>query len=164
MMTDDTRNIEGGERLLQIINEHWIKYLVPAFIYIMMNAAAVLLFIFAVGLPNEGNFLAYASVVIGCILLFVAHHWFFAFLLGEAIDCIVITNKRSIVFETKLLVHDDIVENNLEKVRSVEAYRDGLLQNILMYGSLRFQGGTTINLVPHPHRVAKVIEQAMGRI
>jgi len=154
----------SDERLVRIIEEHWIKYVAPGIVYIGINAGGLLLLALAGILPDGGNFFADAPLLVGILLLFIAHHWFFAFLLGEAIDCIIITNKRTIVFETKLLVHDDMVENTLEKVRSVEVYQDGILQNVLLYGSLRFQGGTDIHLVPHPHRAAKEIEQAMGRI
>ena len=112
---------------------------------------------------HHAMWIAHLTFIAGLFLMLLTHHWFFLKLLGEAIDCIVITNQRSIHFETQLLFHDEMRENSFDRMRTVEASKEGLLQNILHYGTLRFQGGNDIPMVPHPHRVAKDIEQAMGR-
>lgn len=153
-----------GERLIGIVDEHWIKYVAPVFIYVLLLGISILLFVLAGISAHHYMWLSHATLIAGLGLMLLTHHWFFLRLLGEAIDCIVITDQRSIQFETQLLLHDDIRENSFDKMRTVEAYHEGLVQNILRFGTLRFQGGTDMRLVPHPHRVAKDIQQAMGRI
>ncbi len=104
------------------------------------------------------------TIFLAAFLLFsFAHHWFFLRLLSEAADSIIITNCRSIHFHTHLFFYSDMRENSFDKMRTVEAVKHGFLQNVLNYGTLRFQGGDDISLVPHPQSVARAIEQAMGR-
>ncbi len=152
-----------GEHLIRIIGEHWIRFVYPVFVYVLLLSISLLLFVLAGFSAEHVMWLSHITFVAGLVLLLLTHHWFFLRLLSEAIDCIVLTNQRSIHFDTHLLFHDDMQENSFDKMRTVEAYHKGLLQNIFHYGTLRFQGGTDIPMVPHPHRVAKEIEQAMGR-
>lgn len=154
----------NGERLIRIIDEHWIKYALPTFIYVLLMGISLLLILLAGLSVHHFMWLSHLTYLAGLSLALLAHHWFFLKLLGEAIDCIVITTQRSIHFETHLLFHDEMRENSFDRMRTVEASKEGLLQNVLHYGTLRFQGGIDIPLVPHPHRIAKDIEQAMGRI
>lgn len=151
------------ERLLAIVNEHWIKYVYPAFLTLLLLSISFLLFTLAGLNAHHAMWLSHTTFLAGLLLLFITNHWFFMRLLGEVTDCIVITDKRSIHFETQLLLHDEMRENSFDRMRTVEAAKEGLLQNILHFGTLRFQGGNDIPLVPHPHRVAKTIKQAMGR-
>lgn len=154
---------KNGERLLMVIDEHWIKYVFPSFVYISLALVSFYLFYLAGFSAHHSSWISAVTFIVGLALLLLVHHWFFFRLLGEAIDCIILTNQRSIHFETTLLLHDVMRENSFDKMRTVEAYKEGFLQNILNYGTVRFQGGTDIPFVPHPHRVARDIEQAMGR-
>ena len=160
-MPHDTPN--NGERLVCIIDEHWIKYVFPTFVYFTLLGVSLLLFILAGLSAHHYMWLSHLTLIAGLLLMLLVHHWFFLKLLGEAVDCIVITNQRSIHFDTQLLIRDQLIENSFDKMKTVEAHKEGLLQNILHYGTLRFQGGVDIPLVPHPHSIAKHIEQAMGR-
>ncbi len=152
-----------GEQLIRIIDEHWIKYVLPVFVYIVLLTASIFLFLLASALAETSVWASHTALIAGLLLMLFDHHWFFIRLISEATDCIVLTNQRSIHFETFLLLSDNMRENSFDKMRTVEAYHEGLLQNVLHYGTLRFQGGKDIELVPHPHRVAREIEQAMGR-
>lgn len=154
---------KSGERLIHVINEHWIKYVFPVFVYTTLIGISLLLFVLAGISAHHYMWVSHLTFIAALSLVLLTHHWFFLRLLGDAIDCIVITNQRSIYFETRLLLHDSMRENSFDKMRTVEAYKEGLLQNIFHYGTLKFQGGIDIPLVPHPHRMAKEIEQAMGR-
>lgn len=157
-------NNNNGERLIYVTGEHWIRFVLPAFVAALLMGNSILLF-FLAGLSahHEEMWLSHVAFVAGFLLLLLTHHWIFLCLLGETIDRIFITNQRSIQFDTRLLLHEEIRENSFDKMRTVEAVKEGLLQNVLNYGTIRFQGGIDIYLVPHPHRVAKAIEQAMGR-
>lgn len=159
----DHKASDSGERLLLVLGEHWIKYIFPSFLYIVQFCVSVFLFLLAGYTAYHSVWISNAAFLVGLLLMLLSHHWFFWRLLGDAADCIVITNQRSIHFEVQLLFHDEMRENSLDKMRTVEASKEGLLQNIFQYGTLRFQGGLDIPLVPHPHRVARDIEQAMGR-
>jgi predicted neutral ceramidase superfamily lipid hydrolase len=152
------------ERVLLITDEHWIKYVLPCTVYCFLLSISLLLFF----LSLSGVFPPFESlsliIFLAAFLLFsFAHHWFFLWLLSEAADSIIITNCRSIHFHTHLFFYSDMRENSFDKMRTVEAVKHGFLQNVLNYGTLRFQGGDDISLVPHPQSVARAIEQAMGR-
>lgn len=151
------------EQLLAIVNEHWVKYVYHVFLSLLLFGISVLLFLLAELSAHHTMWLSHTTFLAGLLLLLLTNHWFFVRLLGEAIDVIVITNLRSIHFETRLLLRDEMRENSFDRMRTVEAAKEGILQNILHFGTLRFQGGNDIPLVPHPHRIAKMIEQAMGR-
>ena len=109
--------------------------------------------------------ISHIAFIPAVLLMLVAHHWFFVMVLSEVADCIIVTDKRLIQLKIRLLQHDAMVEVSFEKMKMVEASKVGLLQNILNYGTLHFEGAkAAIKLVPHPNSVARDIEQAMGRM
>lgn len=161
-MSPDSTNT--GEYVIRIVNEHWIKFIYPSFIYAMVTGGSILLFLFAYSSLDTSMWLSHILFIVALILILLTHHWFFMRLLSEAADCIIITDKRLIQLNIRLLFHDALVEIAFDKMKTVEAWKDGLLQNILNYGTLHFEGTKAlVKLVPHPSSVARDIEQAMGR-
>lgn len=153
-----------GESLVALIHDHWIKYVVPVTVYVLLGAASVVLFLFAGWTAYHYIGLTDVAFLVALFLLLMAHHWFFAMLLSESNECIVVTDKRVIHMQTRLFFYEDINEIAFDKMKTVEARKKGLLQNVLRYGSLVFEKGFEVRRVPHPNRVAKHIEQAMGRL
>ncbi len=132
-----------GEKLLYLTDEHWVKYVPVTLVYLALTSISLLLF--------------------AALLLFLfTHHWFFVMLLSEASSCIIVTNHRVIRLHDVLFIREEMHEFAFEKMKTVEARKRGLLQNIFRYGSLKFESGAQITQVPHPNRVARAVEQAMG--
>ena len=155
----------NGEQLIRIANEHWIKYVMPIFVFLILIAVSLLLFFLAGMSAYHVMWISHIAFIPAVLLMLVAHHWFFVMVLSEVADCIIVTDKRLIQLKIRLLQHDAMVEVSFEKMKMVEASKVGLLQNILNYGTLHFEGAkAAIKLVPHPNSVARDIEQAIGRM
>ena len=90
-------------------------------------------------------------------------------MLGEAMEDVILTNKRVIWIHESLFQQDTMRQVPLEKIQGVEVRKAGMLQTILGFGSLWFDtGGTTthdvgasLHLVPRPHRIARIINQLL---
>ncbi len=151
-----------GEHVVWITKEHWIKYVRPCFIYALLMGISFLLF----SLAQAGNAnqvaLSYVFFFCAIALILFTHHWFFWLLLGEMQARIIVTNKRVISIHERLFLRDDMIEIAFEKMKTVEAHKTSFVQNLLRYGTLQFETGAKITLVPHPNDAAKKIQQAMG--
>jgi len=158
-MIPHTRN---GEKIIRTVGEHWIKYVFPVFVFIFLLGISVLLFLLAGLTAHHSMWLSHVSFLLALGLFFITHHWFFVMLLSESVTRIVVTNHRIVRLRERLFFEEEMLEVSFEKMKTVEAQKHGLLQNILRYGTLRFETGTKIPLVPHPNNIAKDIEQAMG--
>ncbi len=98
------------ERLLRLINEHWIKYVLPSLAYTLLISISGLLFFLSQISAHHSMWLSHVVFVAALVLLLTSHHWFFQRLLSEYISQIVITNRRAISFEQSLLFCDDMKE------------------------------------------------------
>ena len=156
-----------GERLIDAFSTHWIKYLAPTLILVLLAGTSILLFYLAGLSAHHSEALSHSSFISALLLLLIVHHWFFHKIMSEAMVDILITNMRFIYMKDCLLFCEDMHELSLERVRAVEAREHGVLQNIFRYGSLWFDtGGSDIGtrlipLIPHPHRKAKEIMQLL---
>lgn len=155
---------QAGETLIRIVSEHWIKYLFPFFVAAALLGVSLLLFVLAGLSAHHYLWLSHATFVAALALFLITHHWFFLMLLGESMTHIVVTNRRVLRLRERVFLREEMLEVSYDKMKTVEASKRGLLQTILRYGSLHFEGDKTIiTLVPHPNSVARDIEQAMGR-
>lgn len=159
-MTSETTT--GGERVVQVTDEHWIKYVVPATIAFSLFGVSLLL-LYSAGLSaHHFMWLSHTTFIAGLGLFLFTLHWFFMVLLSETLDRIIITNRRLIRVQYRLIFHEDILEVSFEKMKTVDSKKEGLLQNLLGYGTLVFESKlASVRLVPHPNRVARVIQDAM---
>ncbi len=159
-MSDTPPN--SGEHLVLITDEHWIKYVSPGIVALLLLCISLLLFYFAGLSAHHSMWISHSTFFTGMLLFLFTFHWFFMVLLSEAVDCIIVTNRRLIRLRFRLIFHEDILEVSFEKMKTVDAVKHGILQNILRYGSLVFESKlATIPLVPHPNRVAGIIQKAM---
>lgn len=150
------------ERIVKVTDEHWVKYVVPVIIAIFLFAITFLLFILAGITVHHNVWLSHATYLVTLLLFFLTLHWFFMVLLSESLDKIVITNRRLMRVQYRLIFHEDILEISFEKMKTVDVQKHGLIQNLLGYGTLYFETKlATIRLVPHPNRIAKIIQEAM---
>lgn len=156
-------HVEHGERLVKVVDEHWIKLVLPVTVCILVLSASILLFILAGISAHHYMWLSHITLIAATLLFFVAHHGFFMILLSETLDRIIITNKRLIRLKYRLIIQEDNLEISFEKMKTVDAIKKGLLQNILHYGTLMFETKlATVQYVPHPNDVAKTIQEAMA--
>lgn len=157
---------KGGskdERLLCIVSEHWIKYVFPVFIYMILMIASIGLFFLSQMTATHVDVVPQFAFFASFAVFLIAHHWFFFTLMGETENHIIVTSKRVIHIRERLYFTDEVFQVSFDKMKTVEAKKDGLLQNILQYGSLWFETNkAVIKRVPHPNSVARAIEQAMG--
>lgn len=158
-----TPSIEHGEYLVKIANEHWVKYVVPSTMAVFLFVIAMFLFVFS-GISADNMWLSHSAYIAALLLFLVTFHWIFMVLLSESLDRIIITNRRLICVQYRLIFHEDILEVSFEKMKTVDARKQGLLQNLLHYGTLVFESKlATVRLVPHPNRIARIIQDAMQK-
>lgn len=156
---------QPGERVVAVSNEHWVKYVVPVTISVFLFAISFLLFILAGLSAHHYMWLSHTTFIAGLFLFLLTLHWLFMMLLSESLDRIIITNRRLIRLQYRLIFHEDILEVSFEKMKTVDAQKQGLLQNLLHYGTLVFESKlASIPLIPHPNRIAKVIQEAMHAV
>lgn len=154
---------DHGERLVFITDEHWIKFVVPVTVEILLFGTSMLLFAFAGLSAHHSAWLSRMSLVTAALVFWISHHWFFMHLLSESLDRIIITNRRLLRLRYRLLFDEDILEISFEKMKTVDAVKEGLLQNILRYGTLVFESKlAAVKLVKHPNRVARIIQESMA--
>lgn len=151
-----------GERLIRIAHEHWMVYVRPTIIYLLLSGAAVLLVVFAGYAVTHVDWLAFLAFFVGTTLLLAVCHGFFFVILGEATSCFVITNHRVVHFKNIIIIREDMAEVSFEIIKTVEAHKRGILQYLFNYGSLDFEHKLTIDYVGHPNALARDVHQAMG--
>ena len=155
-------HVDTGERLVHVTDEHWVKYVVPVTVSFFLLAIAILLFVLAGVSAHHTMWLSHIAFIAALILFLLTFHWLFLVLLSEAMDRIIITNKRLIRIHYRMIFHEDILEISFSKMKSVDVRKSGLIQNLLHYGTLVFEMNKAfVHLVPHPNRVARVIQEAM---
>jgi hypothetical protein len=155
---------ETGERLLKVTDEHWIKYVAPTVVAVFLLAIALLLFMLAGVAAHHYMWLSHGTYVAALVLFWITLHWFFMVLLSESLDKIIITNRRLMRVQYHMILDEDILEVSFEKMKTVDAKKHGILQNLFHYGTLYFETKlASVQLVPHPNRIAKLIQEAMQR-
>ncbi len=152
---------QGEERLIGIVQEHWVKYVNPFLIISILLALSMLLFYLAGESAYHEENVSTSLFFAGLLFLLFAHHAFFHRILSEKLDQVIITSKRIIQLKTRLFLEDDIIEIPLDKVRAVRADKRGVLQNLLRYGSISLDANEAITRIPHPQRIAKEISMAL---
>lgn len=153
---------EHGERLVEKTDEHWVRFVWPVVLATLLLGTSFLLFALAGLSAHHYMWLSHLTFACAALLFLFTQHWLFMMLLGDSLDCIIITNKRLIRIHVVPLFVEDILEISFEKMKTVDAVKNGFLQNVLRYGTLVFETKlATVPYVRHPNRVAKVIQHAM---
>lgn len=160
-MSEHEPSPHNGERLVMVTDEHWVKYVLPVTVSALILIVTLLLFGLAGLSAYHFAWVSAVTFVAATFLLHLSVHWLFMILLSEAIDRIILTNKRLLRVQYRLIFHDDVLEVAFNKMRVVDARKSGFIQNLLHYGSLVFEGTLSIPLVRHPNRMARTIEEIM---
>ena len=153
---------DHSERILLVTNEHWVKFVAPTVVAVFLLAISILLFLLAGMSSHHYMWLSHATYLSALLLFLLTMHWYFMILLSESLDRIIVTNKRLMRTQYRLIFHEDTLEINFDIMRSVEANKEGLIQNLLHYGTLSFENDKAfVRLVPRPNHVARAIRDAM---
>lgn len=152
----------SGEHLVRVASGHWIVYVFPYFLLTVLTGISFLLLGLAATAAVQGFAVSVAAFWAGMLLLLAVQHWFFLYLMSDSLGYVLVTSRRVIVISTKLLVQETMQEIAFEKMKTVTAVKKGILQNVLTYGTLLFEGGTAVPYIAHPNSVVKDIQQAMG--
>ncbi len=154
---------EKNERLIRVVNEHWMAYVVPVSICFLMFTFSIGLFLLAGSSVYHSEWIWHFSFVTGSLLLLSSLHGLFLIFLNESVSQILVTNRRVIRFHSAIPFSDSMLEVTFEKMKTVESKKRGILRSLLNFGSLHFEREqTVIDYVPHPNTVVRDIEQAMG--
>lgn len=153
---------QAGEKLISIASQHWIKFVLPVFIYIVLATVSILLFVLAGTEAHHNQWLSNAAFIAALLLFNFTHHWVFIMLLSESTTHIVVTNNRVILMRDRVFIDEEMIEYAFEKMKTVESKKHGILQTLLRYGSIAFESGAEIRYIRHPNRVVRDIEQASG--
>lgn len=158
----ESRN--DNERLVYCDQTHWVKYIPNAskntFLMIM---GIVLLFVsnIAIVLP-----VAEVTCIAGGLLILYAHHHLFHKLLSESMFDIFVTTERIIYFNDNLFLANNEHEIPLHRIAGIEANQDGIIQNVLSYGTVWIDtGGSTVDFkrsiphVPSPEEFSENVAQ-----
>jgi hypothetical protein len=152
----------NGESLVLIVHEHWVKYVRPSLVYILLLSVNALLFYLAGLSAYHYNILTQWTLIAAILLLLITHHWFFMAILSQAENHIIVTSNRVIWIRHRLFFDEEMHEYAFEKMKTVEARKKNFIEYLFQYGTIEFESGAPITFVPHPNSVARAIEQAMG--
>lgn len=155
---------DGASRevLIAAFPEHWVVYVRTFFGYLLLLAISLFLFWLAGWTAYHTEWFSQLVFLAAILIFWTSHHWFFAMMLSRSLSRIFITNRRVIRVRERLFLSEEMYEISFEKMKTVTADKHGLFQNLFRYGTLKFENMAKITYVPHPNRVARQIEQAMG--
>ncbi len=157
MNTEATSN---GEMFISSMQEHWIRYVGPAFGCLILTTLSIFLYYLAGVSAFEQEWASDALFVTATIMLLVTTHGIFHLLMSRYLSQIIVTDKRIIKLDQRLFLQDEMHESPLDKVRVVSAEKHGVMQSLLRYGTVVLDQ-QKITYVPHPHAVARDIAHVL---
>lgn len=153
--------LQNGERLMRCTNGHWIQYVPPILVTLLLSAAATALYVAAYSFVESAPGQARIFLFLALIVSLAVCHWFFHFALSEHVSDILLTNKRLLRLERRLWLFDGVDETVLVKIKVVDVKKRGFLRQIFNYGDLWFDtsGGVLLRYVPDPKGWAEDIQR-----
>jgi len=151
-----------SERLVVCVRTHWMKYMPNALKnHFFAAIGLLLLFVSSIAVLES---VALLTCTIGMTIFLYVHHHFFHKLMSESMYDIFVTSERIIYFDDNLFITNNEHEIPLHRIAGIEALQDGLVQNILNYGTIWIDtGGGTVDLkrsipyVPYPEELSEKI-------
>jgi hypothetical protein len=143
-------------------NQHWVTYIVPVMIAIIIAIAGIGFYMLAGYTSGHEMWISHGSLIAGLLCVLLAHHWIFHRILSKIADVIIVTNERVIDMQVRLLFNEAIFEVQLSKVQSVTAAKRNIIAALLNYGDIEFKPSGKLQYIPYPQRIAREIEKAMG--
>jgi hypothetical protein len=143
------------EKLIKLINEHWMILISPFSLYALGLALGGFLFWLSDNLHDLAHPAAMVLAFVAYFVLLITHHWFFIYLLSLELSGWAITQKRIIEFQFLPYVRHDMIYINIDDVTESEKRQHGVLKNLFHYGEVELNlasSGETIEFryVPYP--------------
>lgn len=150
------------EKLIFCVSTHWVKYVPNLLKNNFLGIIGLLLFFTAnIAVLKPVSTITFIS---GSIIILYAHHHMFHKLMSESMFDIFVTSERVIYFNDKLFLSNNEHEIPLHRIAGIEANQEGLIQNILNYGTIWIDtGGSTVDLkrsipmAPNPEEICAMI-------
>lgn len=135
---------------------HWVKYVPQAVSCHLLALIGCALMGLSIMIRDASMSIAWIVALLGLTLFLFAHHRWFHKLLSEHMVDMILTSERVIYFDDVLFFSDNEHEIPLHRVAGVEVKQEGLLRNILDYGTIWIDtGGSSVDLkrsMPNVHR------------
>lgn len=135
-MADRDVIIPNREKLLLLINEHWMILLRIGLLYLLGLSLSVFLFWLGDELHELAHPLAMGTLFVAYLVLLVSHHWFFMYVLSLELSGWAITEKRIIDFQFLPYVRHNMSYINIQEITESEKHQQGLVKNFLHYGEV----------------------------
>lgn len=129
------------ERLVYAVSTHWMKYLPQALFCHFLLIIGIGILLVSYWTVSFSPILSMGLAVMGGFIFLIAHHKWFHKLMSEEFIDIVLTTERIIYFDDFLFFEDNEHEIPLHRVAGIEVLQEGLLSNLLDYGSLWIDTG-----------------------
>jgi len=155
---------DDNERLIYCATTHWVKYVPNA----CKNTFLMLIGIVLLSVSHIAIVLPVAEItcISGGLLILYAHHHLFHKILSESMYDIFVTSERIIYFNDSLFFANNEHEIPLHRIAGIEANQEGIVQNMLNYGTVWIDtGGSTIDFkrsiphVPSPEEFSENVAQ-----
>lgn len=155
-------HLHPDEQVVRRFDHHWIRFVGPVLTFVLLTAVLATIAFFAIEQRWVGEGLI--LVIVGTVFL-CGVHALFRFLFSEALEVGYITQYRFVHFEVRLFAQNDVMEIPFDTNKNVVGKKRGILANILDYGDLTFTTmDTTIETVPHPDRLAELVQELITRV
>lgn len=151
--------LDHKEKVMKVINDHWIVFMRPFFLYISGWILIIGFYFLSFPLsPIPHSIVLFLDLLI----LWTIHHWLFIELFHQELSSLVVTDKRIIEFRFLPFLRKDITFLDIKKIKEIENHQKGLLKNILDYGDLTIslEGNERIVFtnIPKPSHALNLIE------
>src|SRR5581483_2815067 len=104
-----------GEQLILLIREHWVRYVRLIAVYVLLLLCSALFFYMAGLSAYHYSVWSQLSLLCGCMLLLMVHHWFFMATLSQAENHIIVTTDRVIWVRHRIFFDEEMHEYAFEK-------------------------------------------------
>jgi hypothetical protein len=151
------------EYALSCFRKHWIKILPSLFIipvlFALLATGATLMTIVRIENTAAAVFLACAFALVNYLM----HRQFFI-IFNYYLRTVVITNHRIITVDKSIYFRDSVDSIDLSRIQDVHKKQNGIVENILDYGSLEIvlsgsHSVVTIDCIPKPDMCFKKINR-----
>lgn len=130
-----------GERVMMIIDKHWIGDLKVVAQLILLGFIPVFLYLYLIDAfftkeiqNNQLMILFFFSFYLLCIFLYTFISW-----LNHELDVIIVTNERVINHDQVSFLNRQVAEAYLDQIQDIRGSEKGFLQTILHYGVIEIR-------------------------
>lgn len=165
--------LEDGERTILVVRKHWFVLFRDMAVLLSMYALPLIAYLFLISIPLLAQDTAIPSFVLPTnILFFLFTAWtfiawirLFSVWTDYYLDSWTLTNKRIIDIEQRGYFSRSVGSFRIERIQDVTIVMDGVLQNLLNFGTIRVEtaGGDIHTFVMVDIANPKEVKEHIGR-